>query len=279
MGTTVRVLRRSSAALLALVVMGCSPPPEGSGGGGTSSTSSTTVASWEPQLVTTESTLDLTCRAGSLGGVRAGTFAETYRVEAPVDVPEGVSFDIVLRPPLFEVPTVHGGAGIGKMNGFRNAYRLPAGVTVDAVVEEPSPGSSLVGYYVAPGADRSDTTTHQPVPGGTQVSYDAATRTLSTSLPGTGTLTSTTGELRAGSAVQPPHIRLTVTALAAAGTELVTEVGGSLPADPDVLPWSDPSIVRNDVSTLLTLPPNSHWFCAPFPDTDISLSTTTVISE
>jgi len=217
------------------------------------------------------------CKAKSLVAIQDWTFAATYRVEAPVEVPEGETFDIVLRPPLIDGFSEAGG-GIRKANDLRIAYRLPEGVTVVSVVEEPSPGSSLVGYYVEPGADPSDPATHQPIPGGTEVAFDPATRTVSTSLPGTGPLTSGPGEFRAGSVVQPPHIRITVTATAAAGTDLVTEVGGSLPADPTVLPWPDPSAVRNYVSTLLVIPANLQFFCAPPPDADIALSTTTVIA-
>ena len=243
----------------------------------TSTTTSTTIP-WSPQLVTTETTVALTCGSASFAMSNLVTSdSARFRVEAPDGVLAGSSFDLVIRPYLVEVPTTFAGAGINKVNAMRTTYVLPAGATVDAVELEAMPGASTVGYYVAPGADRQDPAVRQAIPGGSSVLVDPVADTLTTVLGGTGTLTGSSGEFRKASAVQPPAVRVHLTSTAPAGTDLHLSLGGTVPADPRQMPWADPSASRNLVTNLLIVPANVTQHCGPSAAAAPELSSTVVV--
>jgi hypothetical protein len=242
----------------------------------TSTTTSTTIP-WSPQLVTTETTVALTCGLASAMSNLVTADSARFRVEAPDGVLAGSSFDLVIRPYLVEVPTTFAGAGINKVNAMRTTYGLPAGATVDAVELEAMPGASTVGYYVAPGADRQDPAVRQAIPGGSSVLVDPVADTLTTVLGGTGTLTGSSGEFRKASAVQPPAVRVHLTSTAPAGTDLHLSLGGTVPADPRQMPWADPSTSRNLVTNLLIVPANVTQHCGPSAAAAPALSSTVVV--
>ena len=242
----------------------------------TSTTTSTTIP-WSPQLVTTETTVALTCGLASAMSNLVTADSARFRVEAPDGVLAGSSFDLVIRPYLVEVPTAFAGAGINKVNAMRTTYVLPAGATVDAVELEAMPGASTVGYYVAPGADRQDPAVRQAIPGGSSVLVDPVADTLTTVLGGTGTLTGSSGEFRKASAVQPPAVRVHLTSTAPAGTDLHLTLGGTVPADPRQMPWAEPSTSRNLVTNLLIVPANITQHCGPSAASAPELSSTAVV--
>ena len=242
----------------------------------TSSTSSTMIP-WSPQLVTTETTVALTCGSASFAMSNLVTSdSARFRVEAPDGVLAGSSFDLVIRPYLVEVPTTFACAGINKVNAMRTMYGSPAGATVDAVELESMPGASTVGYYVAPGADRQDPAVRQAI-GRVVGARRPIADTLTTVLGGTETLTGSSGEFRKASAVQPPAVRVHLTSTAPAGTDLHLTLGGTVPAAPRQMPWAEPSTSRNLVTNLLIVPANVTQHCGPSAAAAPELSSTVVV--
>src|SRR5690606_11583415 len=199
-------------------------------------------------LVTNEVEVDFACAAdaGSLGGVQQVTQTSSYRATAPDEVPEGATFDIVIEPFLTEFPTSQSSNGISatirKVLDLNTRYKLPDGVVVNSVTQEPAPGADTLGWYVAPGASRTDPSVRQEIPGGTTAVYDEEAREARWVYTGTGSARSTGGVFRGGSAIQPPNVRINVTATAPAGTQLDMTLAGSIPGNPGSVPWPGPAL-------------------------------------
>src|SRR5690606_39986437 len=87
-------------------------------------------------------------------------------------------------------------ATIRKVLDLNARYKQPDGVVVNSVTQEPAPGADTLGWYVAPGASRTDPSVRQEIPGGTTAAYDEAAHAVRTVYHGTGTASSNSRELR-----------------------------------------------------------------------------------
>jgi hypothetical protein len=173
------------------VVMACAPPTTPGGGGTTTTTTTSTTLPWsEPTGVWTY--FDMTCSVPVLGTTYTFPQSASVNVEAPATVAQGSTFDMMVAPGVFQVPTAVQGFNLVNLTNFTIRFPLSPNVTlVDTVMS--------AGINMGPG-------------------YPSVTKV------GTDLIYKVPGPLAPGALVQLPKVRLTVTASGPVGSTIVTKL-------------------------------------------------------
>jgi hypothetical protein len=218
---SVRAHLAVAVAGLCAVALACAP--QTGGGGPPRSTTTTTTTSTIPwsEPVGLWTYFDLTCSVNVYGTYYTFPQTASVNVEAPYVVSQGETFDMMVAPGPFIVPTNVQGYSLVDLRAFQIRFPMSPNMTlVDSVMS--------AGNNMGPGYP-------------------------SFSLQGDFLVYTVPGPFVPGSEVQLPKVRLTVTATGPSGSTIetrmdrltnvanfgVTTVGsGCYPNDPDPLFWS-----------------------------------------
>jgi hypothetical protein len=181
---SVRSMLAVGTVLVSALVVACAPQPGGTPGPTT--TTSTTLPWSEPTGVWTS--FNMTCAAEVLGTSYPFAQAASVNVEAPLTVQQGDTFDMMVAPGPFVVPTNVQGFDLSSMSSVTIRFPLsPNAQFVDSVMS--------AGINMGPG-------------------YPSLT------IVGTDMVYRVPGPLVPGSTVQMPKVRVTLTATGAPGSTI-----------------------------------------------------------
>lgn len=173
-----------AAVAVAVLMVGCAPNPDDQSG--TTTTTSTTLPWSDPTGVWTY--FSMTCNANVFGTLYAFPQNASVNVEAPASVRQGTTFDMMVAPGPFIIPTNVSGYDLSAMSAV--AIRFPLSPNVEFVDSVMSAGKNMGDGYP------------------------------SLTIEGTDMVYRVPGPFTPGATVQMPKVRLTFKATGAPGSTI-----------------------------------------------------------